>query len=153
MFPKTMVSTTLSVVSFTGHSFPHPPLRVLEVHINCIRGITIHITETKIHISYSGNHDSILFSYYFYMSPLPTFAHIIASSFLVSSSFNITKLQKIVLMCHRLAAFHSQCQWKRIFIFLTTPMAMGTLLGFKKHRESHYSSHCSRKLWFREYYY
>ena len=30
----------------------NPLLRVLEVHINGIRGITIHITESKIHISY-----------------------------------------------------------------------------------------------------
>ena len=30
-------------------------------------------------------------------------------------------------MCHRVAAFRSQCQWARIFISLTTPMAMGTL--------------------------
>ena len=46
-----------------------PHLRVLEVHINGIRGISIHITETKIHISYSENHDSTLLFYYFYMSP------------------------------------------------------------------------------------
>ena len=43
----------------------HPPLQVLEVHINDIKGITIHI-------SYSENHDWILMLvfYYFYMSPL-----------------------------------------------------------------------------------
>jgi hypothetical protein len=36
--------------------------------------ITIHITEIKIHISYSKNHDSILVLvfHYFYVSPLPT---------------------------------------------------------------------------------
>ena len=66
-----------------------PPLRVLLVHINDIRGITIHI-------SYSKNHDSTLYFYYFYMSSLWTLAHIIAkgSSFSISSSFVITKLQK-----------------------------------------------------------
>ena len=37
-----------------------PPLRVLEVHINDIMGITIHITESNIHISYTKNHDSTL---------------------------------------------------------------------------------------------
>jgi hypothetical protein len=35
-------------------------------------------------------------------------------------------------MSHRLAAFRSQC----IFISFTTPMAMGTQLGFKRHRGS-----------------
>ena len=49
-------------------------------------------------------------------------------------------------MYHRLAAFRSQRQWTCIFISLTTPTAMGTQLGFKRHRESHYSSQCSRKL-------
>ena len=44
-------------------------------------------------------------------------------------------------MSHRLAALHSQCQWTRIFLSLATPMAMGTQLGFKQHRESHYSLH------------
>ena len=103
-----------------------PPLRV---HINGIRGISIHITESNIHISYSENHGSTLFFYYFYMSPLQTLTHIIAkgSSFSISSPFDITKLQKKnVLMGHRLAAFRSQCQWTRIFISLITPMAMGT---------------------------
>jgi hypothetical protein len=55
IFPKTMVSTLLSV-------------------------ITIHITESKILISYSKNHDSplMLIFYYFYMSSLLTLVHIIA---------------------------------------------------------------------------
>ena len=69
------------------------------------------------------------------MSPLLTFAHTTAkgSTFSFSSLFNVTKLQqKIVLMSHRLAAFRSQRQWTRIFISLTTPMAMGTQLGFKR---------------------
>ena len=66
--------------------FPPPHLRVLEVHINNIRGITIHITGFKIHISYSENHDStlMLVFYYFYMSPLQT----------SSIWFDDTKLQK-----------------------------------------------------------
>jgi hypothetical protein len=55
-------------------------------------------------------------------------------------------------MSHRLAAFNSQCQWTHIFLSLTTPMAMETQLGFKQHRESHYSTQCSQKLWFRHYY-
>jgi hypothetical protein len=79
-----------------GCPFPSPPLRELEVHINGIRGITIHIIESKIHISYSENHDSTLFFSYFYILPLPTLAHIIAkgSTFSISSPFDITKLQK-----------------------------------------------------------
>ena len=55
-------------------------------------------------------------------------------------------------MSHRQAAFHSQCQWTRILLSLTTPMAMGTKLGFKRHRKSHYLSQCSRKLWFQRNY-
>ena len=119
-----------------------PPLRVLEVHINGIRGVTIHITESNIHISYSENNHSTLVFYYFYMSPLPTLAHIIAkgSTFSITCPFYITKLQKIVLMCYRLAAFGSQCRSTRIFISLTTPIAMGTQLCFKRNWESHSSS-------------
>ena len=66
------------------------------VHTNDIRGITIHITESKIHISYSKNHGLTLFFHYFYVSPLPTLAHIIArgSTFLISSSFDVTKFQQ-----------------------------------------------------------
>ena len=40
--------------------------------------ITIHNTASKIHISYSEIHDSILFFYYLFMSPLPTLTHTIA---------------------------------------------------------------------------
>ena len=74
--------------------FPPPHLRVLEVHINGIKSITIHITESNIHISYSENHELTLFFYYFYMSPLPTLAHSIAkgNTFSISSSFDVTKL-------------------------------------------------------------
>ena len=73
------------------------------------------------------------------MPLLPTLAHIVAkgSIFSISSPFDVTKLQKkMILMSHRLAAFHSQCQWTRIFLFLTNPLAMRTQLGFKRHRES-----------------
>ena len=136
MFPKTTVSTLLSVIIITGARGPDE------------------LYQSKIHISYSENHASTLFFYYFYMSPLPTLAYIIpkGSTFSISSPFDITKLQKkIVLMCHRLAAFRSQYQRTHIFISLTTPMAMGTQLGFKRHRESH-PSQFSRKLWFRHYY-
>ena len=66
------------------------------VNIKGNMGVSIHITESKIHISYSKNHDTTLFSYYFYISPLPILAHIIAegSTFLISSPIDITKLQK-----------------------------------------------------------
>ena len=46
-----------------------PPLRMLEVLLKCIRGITIHINESKIHVSYSENHDSI--RHLFQPSPIP----------------------------------------------------------------------------------
>jgi hypothetical protein len=96
VFPKTAVSTLLSVIISTGRPFPYPsftgPRGAYQQH----KGITIHITESNIHISYSENHDSTLFFYYFYMSPLPTLAHIIVkgSTFSISSPFDITKLQK-----------------------------------------------------------
>ena len=143
MIPKSMFSTLLSVIIFTG---------AYERH----QGTTIHITVSKIHISYSENYDSTLIFYYFYMSPLPTLAYIIAkgSTFSISFPFEVTELQqqKIVLMSHRLAAFRSEYQWTRIFTALTTPMTIGTQLGFKRNRESHYSSQCSRKLRVRHYY-
>jgi hypothetical protein len=128
-------------------------LRVLEVHINGIRSITIHVTESKIHFSYSQNHDStlMLVSYYIYMLPVPTPVHCLGLDFF-RSPFDVTKLQIIFLMSHRLVAFHSQCEWTRILLSLNTPMAIRTQLGFKRHRESRYSSLCSRKLWVRHYY-
>ena len=76
------------------------------------------------------------------MLPLPTLAHTMAkgSTFLISSPFDVAKLQKrIVLMSHRLAAFRSQCHWTGIFISLNTPIAIGTQLCFKRHRDSHSS--------------
>ena len=59
--------------------------------------ITIHITESKIHISYSENHDSTLFFHYFYMSPFPTLALTIAkgSTFSIRSPLDVKQLQKI----------------------------------------------------------
>ena len=96
MFPKTTVSTLLFVIILQVALSHIPPLRVLEVHLNGIAVITIHITKSKIHISYSENHDSTLFFYYFYMSPLPTLTYVIAkgSSYSISTPFDITKLQK-----------------------------------------------------------
>jgi hypothetical protein len=41
----------------------------LEVLINDIRGITTHITESKIHISYSENHESSLMSLILHVTP------------------------------------------------------------------------------------
>jgi len=84
-----------------------------------------------------------MLSYYFYMSPIPTLVNIVAkgsNTFSIRSPFNVTDLQEIVLMSHQLAAFHSQCQWTRIFLSLTTLVAMRTQLGFKWHQESHYTS-------------
>ena len=64
------------MIIFTGRPLPPPPpalwyqwyitlshaphLRVLEVHIIGISGISIVINESKIHISYLRNHDSTL---------------------------------------------------------------------------------------------
>ena len=48
----------------------------------------------------------------------------VGNTFSISSLFDVTKLQKIVLMSHRLAGFHSQCQWTRIFLSLTTSMGL-----------------------------
>ena len=130
MFPKTTVSTLLSVIIFTGRPFPQPTF-------TGARGAhkRHHIIESKIHISYSENHDSTLFFFCFYMSPLSTLANTIdkGSTFSISSLFDVTKLKKKILLSHRLAAFCSQCQWTRIFISLTTPIAMGTQLCFKRH--------------------
>ena len=99
---------------FQCRPFPLPHLRVLEGHINGIRSIPIHITDSKIHISYSENHDwtLMLVFYYFYMLPLQTLADIFAkgNNFSIISPFDVTKLQKKVLTSHRLADFRSQCQ-------------------------------------------
>jgi hypothetical protein len=66
---------------------------VLDVHINGISSITIHITESRIHIGYSENHDwtLMLVLYYSYISPLPTLADIIAkgNTFSISSAFDL----------------------------------------------------------------
>ena len=114
---------------FLQVAFSHtPPLRVLEVHINVIKGITIHNIESNIHISYSENHESTLFFCYFYMSSLPT-SPIPLLRVVLFRSVLLLMLQnykKIVLMSHRLTAFCSQCQWTHIFISLTTSIAMGT---------------------------
>ena len=67
---------------------------------------------------------------------LSNLIHIIFRSVLLSMILNY---KKIVLASHRLAAFHSQCQWTSIFVSLTTAMLMRTQPGFKRHRESHYS--------------
>jgi hypothetical protein len=94
---QNVVSTlSLSVIIFAGRPFPHPTFTGIEVHINGITGITIYITESKIHISYSKTNDSTLFFYYFYISSL---AHTIAkgSTFSTSSLFDVTKLQETCL--------------------------------------------------------
>jgi len=124
------------------------------MHINGIRGISIHITESKIHISYLRNHDSTLklFSIIFTCHPFPLSSIsllILGNTFSISSPFDVTKLQKKLSWSHQLAAFHSQCQWTCIFLTLTNPMVMRTQFGFKRRRESRYSSQCSWKPWFR----
>ena len=67
------------------------PLRVQEVHIDCIKGITIHISESKIHISYSEKpwFDIIILLFLHATTSSPK-----GSNFSISSPFNIIKLQK-----------------------------------------------------------
>ena len=138
VFPKTTVSTLLSVIIITGRLSHTPSLWVLDVDINGITVITTHITESKIHISYSETHDSTLFLHYFYMSSLPTLAHTIVKGSIFRSVVlpRLQNYKKIVLLSHRLSAFRSQCQWTRIFISLTIPIGMGTQLGLKRLWES-----------------
>ena len=122
------------------------PLRVLEVHPNGTRGTIIHITEPKIHISYSKNHDSTLFFHYFYMPPLPTLTNTIAkgSIFSIISPFNVTKLQKKnCLDVSSTGSFPFPISMDTHIHTLNTSIAMGTQLGFQWHRESH---SLSRKL-------
>ena len=90
--------------------------------------------------SNEGCYDSILMLvfYYFYMSPLATLIHIIAKVVLFRSDLlsMLLNYKKKIVFSHRVAAFHSQCQWTRILVSLSTPMAMGTQLWFKRHGES-----------------
>ena len=135
----------LSVIISTGRPFHTRALRVLDVHINVIRGINIHITEVKTHISYSKNHDSTLFSYYFYMWPLPTLAHIIAkgSTFSINSPSDITIFQKNCLDVLSTGSFPFPMSMGTHIRIPYTPMAMETQLGFKRHRDSHSFIHSS----------
>ena len=144
VFLKTMVSRVLLVIIFTGNSYLPPALllRVLWLHINGIMGIYIHITESKTRISYLKHHDSTLM-----LSSIIFTCHSVQPSSIsllrvgntisIRSPFCVTKLQNIVLVSHRLAAFHSQRQWTLILLSLPTPKAMEALLEFKRHRESH----------------
>ena len=79
-------------------------LWVLEVHINGIMGISIHITESKIHISYLKHHDSTLMmsSIIFTCHPFqPSSISLlrICNTFSISSPFDVTKLQKKISWC------------------------------------------------------
>jgi hypothetical protein len=154
-----MISKVLLVIIFTGCLLPPPSsLRVLEVHINGIRGICIHIIESKIHISYLRNHDSTLMlssiiCKYHSFQPSSISLLRVGNTFSIISPFDITNSQK-------------KLSWYLIDWQLSIPIVNGhaysyalpTLwrwghkLGFKRHRESRYSSQCFRKLWFRHYY-
>ena len=96
-------------------------LQVLEVHINGITGITIHITESKIRISYSENHNSTLFFCYFYMSPLSTLAHAIAKG----STF-----RSVVVWCYKITKKLSDVSSTGSFSF---PMTMDTHIHIPYH--------------------
>ena len=99
-----------TIISIALSHTPH--LLMLDVHINSIRRITIHITESNIHISYSKNYDwtLMLVFYYFFTCHLfqPSSISLlrVGNTFSISSPFDATKLQKIVLTSHRLAASH-----------------------------------------------
>ena len=89
------------------------------MHINGIRGITIHITEFKIHISILKtiiqHYSSIIFTYHpFQPSSIALLKVIFFLSVLLLMLLNYKR--KNVLTSHRLAAFRSQCQWTRIFV-------------------------------------
>ena len=108
MFPKTMVSTLLSVNIFTGRHVPPPPLRV---HINGFRSISIHITESKIYISNFKNHDSTLMlsSIIFTCHPFqPSSISLlrVGNTFRSVLFLMLLNYKKIILRSHRLAAFH-----------------------------------------------
>ena len=96
---------------FTGRPLPPlPPLRVLEVHINGIIGISIHITESKIRISYLKHHDStlMLFSIIFTCHPFhPSSISLlrVGNIFSISSPFDVTKLQKNCLDASSTSSF------------------------------------------------
>ena len=64
----------------------------------------------------------------FQPSPIPLLRVVLFRSilFLMLQNYN-----KIVLMPRRLTAFRSQCQWTRISISLTTPIAMGLFVKIK----------------------
>ena len=138
MFPKTIDLALLSVIIFTVRSLPSPTSTGARGVHKWLQGISIHITESKIHNSYLKNHDStlmlssVIFTYHPFQ-PSSILLLRVGNTFSISSPFGVTKLQKIVLMSHRLAAFHCQCSWTRIFLSLTNPVVMGTQLGFKRH--------------------
>ena len=131
----------------------NPPLRVLEVHINGIIDISIHIIESKIHISYFENHDSTLtLSYIIFtchpFQPLSILLLRVGNTFSVKSPFDVTRLQKNCLNVSLTSSF-------------PFPMSMDMHIlipyhlygdGFKRHQESHYSNQWSRKPCFRHYY-
>ena len=115
-------------IIFTGQPFPHPTFTgARRAH--------------KRHLGYKNSYHRVQNSYQLFRKPwLDTkvclllflhvtpsnFVHIIAkgNTFLINSPLDVTKLQTIVLRSHRLAAFHSQCQWAYILVSLTTPMVI-----------------------------
>ena len=92
VFPKTTVSTLLSVIISTGLPFFTGARGAYKRHQG---------------YNYWYHLDSTLFFYYFYVPRLPTLAHIIAkgSTFSISSPLDVIKLQRIVFAPYRLAAY------------------------------------------------
>ena len=97
MFPKTTVSTPLSVIIFIRRPFPYPTFtgaRGARHH-----GYNIHITEFKFHISYLRNHDSTLMLYSIIFTchsfqPSSISLLRVGNTFSITSPFDVTKLQK-----------------------------------------------------------
>ena len=100
VFPKLRFQHYYLWLYLQGAFSHNPPLQVLEVHINSITGINIHITESKIHISYSENmirHYYIIFTCHpFHPSPISLLRVVL---FFISTPFDITKLQKKLSWC------------------------------------------------------
>jgi len=94
---KTIVSTLLSVIIFTGHPLPPPlPLWVLKVHINSI--YSYHRVQNSYQL-FKKNHDltlmlsSIIFTCHPFQPSSISLLRV-GNTFSISSPFDVTELQK-----------------------------------------------------------
>ena len=110
-----MLSTLLSV-----NIFYRSPLTTTFTGARSASGVYLFISQSPKFISaipktMIRHYSSIIFTCHPF-KPLSISLLRVGNPFLISSPFDVTKLQKIILMFHRLTAFHSQCQWTRIHI-------------------------------------